>query len=128
MPIFHAWSLASGSAGNAVAVECAEGVVLVDISVSAARIAASLDLEHKPDRLRAAIITHDHRDHIAGARVLAKRWRVPIYLSAGTHRAAYDALGDLPGYRYFRPGDIFDIAGFRVVRFPPPMTSLSRQQ
>ncbi len=123
MQIFRAWSLASGSSGNAIAVESEDGVLLVDAGISAARIASGLDLPHNPDRLCAAIITHDHRDHIAGARILAKRWRVPIYLSAGTHRAAYRALGDLPGHRYFRPGDMFEIAGFRVRTIPTPHDS-----
>jgi phosphoribosyl 1,2-cyclic phosphodiesterase len=40
--------------------------------------------------LNAVLITHEHHDHAAGAYRVAKRWRLPLYATYGTLKAAYD--------------------------------------
>ena len=40
-----------------------------------------------PDQLSAILVTHEHSDHLRGAFPLARRYSLPVYLSAGTEKA-----------------------------------------
>ncbi len=40
-----------------------------------------------PCSVDAILITHEHSDHIAGIRVLARRLKIPIYITAATYQA-----------------------------------------
>lgn len=86
-------SLFSGSSGNATLVASSRTGVLVDAGVAASRIAASLDaLGIDIGKLRGALITHEHIDHIRAVGVLARRYDLPLYANASTW-AAIDGLG-----------------------------------
>lgn len=85
-------SLGSGSEGNALVVEAHDGVlttrVLLDCGFSvreAERRLARLALS--ADSLDAIFVTHEHADHIGGAAALARKYRIPIYMSWGTGQA-----------------------------------------
>ena len=77
--------LASGSKGNAVMVEMDEVKILIDAGISATRIRnglASFGIE--PEELSGILITHEHRDHIAGLTTLSKWYHLPIFARRGT--------------------------------------------
>jgi phosphoribosyl 1,2-cyclic phosphodiesterase len=81
-------ALGSGSKGNAFALDTVDGVLLLDAGFSARELTrraggAGLDL----DRLVGIALTHEHGDHAAGARRLARRFGVPIAGTEGTLRA-----------------------------------------
>lgn len=77
--------LFSGSSGNCTYIATAAGGLLVDAGVSAKRIETALrEREVDPRTLRAILVTHEHTDHTAGVRVLAKRYGLPVYASEGT--------------------------------------------
>lgn len=40
-----------------------------------------------PAALTAILITHEHQDHVAGLAVLARRLKIPVFFTEGTHRA-----------------------------------------
>ena len=81
--------LFSGSSGNCTYSGTASGGLLVDAGVSAKRIETALrEREIEPDRIQAVLVTHEHSDHIAGLRVLLRRYHWPVITSFGT----YDAL------------------------------------
>lgn len=78
-------SLFSGSSGNCTYVGTADGGILIDAGVSAKRIRTALqEREIDPCSIRAVLLTHEHSDHVAGLRVLGKRFGWPVIASAGT--------------------------------------------
>ncbi len=88
-------SLGSGSRGNATLVQQADTCVLVDCGFSrreTERRLAALGLD--PAVLTAILVTHEHADHLGGVLPLARRYRLPVYMTAGTARAASTRRGD----------------------------------
>ncbi len=97
-------SLGSGSTGNATLVEADGGIttsrVLIDCGFSLRELEARLARVGVavPD-IDAVFITHEHGDHIGCALTLARRHRVPLWMSRGTWRAI--GQPDLPGLLHF---------------------------
>ncbi len=78
-------SIASGSSGNCIFVGTDHTSVLVDAGVSGKRVAAGLHaIGRKPEELDAILVTHEHSDHIKGLGVLARKYGIPVYSTAGT--------------------------------------------
>ena len=105
--------LFSGSSGNCTYLGTAAGGILIDAGVSAKRIeTALLSRQINPAALKAIFVTHEHTDHTNGVRVLAKRYGLPVYASAGTlagMERAVDATTDLR----LMPQEV-DVAGVGV--------------
>lgn len=119
-------SLFSGSSGNSTYVGTADAGILIDAGVSAKRITEALRCrELDPTAVKAVLVTHEHSDHVAGLRVLCKRYGWPVLASTGT----LDALteGDkLPAtQRLFvlTPGQSVGIYGLRITPFSTPHDS-----
>ncbi|MCV6605385.1 MAG: MBL fold metallo-hydrolase [Porticoccaceae bacterium] len=84
-------SLGSGSQGNATLVEAADTCVLLDCGFSMRETVRRLaQLQRAPEQLSAILVTHEHSDHIKGVMPLARKYQLPVYLTAGTARAAAD--------------------------------------
>ena len=79
-------SFSSGSSGNCYLVKTEETAVLIDAGISAKRIVKELERTDTPnDGVKALFLTHEHSDHINGARVLLKRIKnAMVYASSGT--------------------------------------------
>lgn len=41
-------------------------------------------------QLSAILVTHEHTDHVSGVQRLARRYQLPVYMTAGTRRALHD--------------------------------------
>ncbi len=79
------WVLGSGSAGNAVLVECGESRVLVDAGFGTRELARRLrSIGVEPASIEACVVTHEHNDHVKGAAAAARRWGWSLFASAGT--------------------------------------------
>jgi phosphoribosyl 1,2-cyclic phosphodiesterase len=80
--------LASGSKGNSTVIASAETRLLIDAGLSCRELLKRMKLANEdPAALDAILITHEHQDHIAGLATLARRLRIPVYLTEPTHRA-----------------------------------------
>ena len=80
--------LASGSSGNCAVIRSGAQSILLDAGLSARRIAERMEASGlDPHALSAIVITHEHSDHITGARVLSRRLGIPVFMTQGTARA-----------------------------------------
>ncbi len=81
-----AFSLASGSSGNAIFLRSSGTRLLFDAGISAARIRRALHLRgERAEWLDGIFVSHEHSDHIAGLEVLARREGIPLFMTRGTY-------------------------------------------
>lgn len=86
MALVKLWVLGSGSRGNAIVLEHGGSRVLIDAGLSPRGICTRLArIGIAPESILALLLTHEHQDHVRGARVLARRFHWPIYATRGTH-------------------------------------------
>lgn len=77
--------LFSGSSGNAIFISSGRTKVLIDAGVSCKRIEEALKyIGEDAAGLNGILITHEHSDHTAGARVLSKKHGIPVYATEPT--------------------------------------------
>jgi phosphoribosyl 1,2-cyclic phosphodiesterase len=80
--------LASGSKGNCTVVSSGRTRILVDAGLSCRELFRRMRLAgEEPEELDAIVITHEHQDHINGLAVTARKLKIPVYFTEGTHRA-----------------------------------------
>ena len=115
MPLF------SGSKGNSYYIGSATEGVLIDAGRSCRQIELAMESNGLDMRsVGALFITHEHIDHCAAVRVLAKKYDLPVYASAGTLRAL-EYSSKLPeGCKTFVIEDKADIGNMRIERFDTP--------
>lgn len=78
-------SLNSGSNGNCYYIGNDEEAVLVDAGISCRETERRmLRLGLQMEKVKAIFISHEHTDHISGLPVLAKKYQLPVYITAGT--------------------------------------------
>lgn len=121
-------SLFSSSSGNCTYVATKDGGVLVDTGVSAKRIQNALqDRDIDPQSIRAVLVTHEHTDHVAGLRVLSKRYGWPVLASEGTLDALAQDGRVTPEQRLYAVADgkPFVIGGMKITPFATPHDSRS---
>lgn len=88
MPV-EVCSIASGSNGNCYYVGNENEAILVDAGISCKEIElrmkrAGLSLE----KVKAVFVSHEHTDHISGLPILAKKYKLPIFISSATLRGS----------------------------------------
>jgi len=120
--------LASGSRGNCAIVSSASTHILVDAGVSGRETFKRMKaLGADPHSLAAILITHEHSDHIYGLATLAKRLRIPVFMTGATHQAWARALRDERGekpklekFERFESGHRFQVGDIEVKPFTIP--------
>jgi phosphoribosyl 1,2-cyclic phosphodiesterase len=117
-------SLGSGSSGNATVVQGRSGAgathLLVDCGLGLPQLDKRLaQAGMLAEQIDAIFITHEHGDHIGCAQQLARRERIPIYMSLGT----YLAIGEpqLDGLlRLCRDCETIAVGALQVTPFTVP--------
>ena len=80
-------SLNSGSNGNCYYVGNEHDAVLVDAGISCKEIEKRMgNLGLPMSRVKALFISHEHTDHIRGASVLSRKYKMPVYITPSTLR------------------------------------------
>jgi len=119
----HICVLASGSSGNCTYVGDGETGLLIDAGISAKQVLDRMESSGLGDApIDAVLLTHEHRDHVQGARVLSNKiehrlgHRVPFLATSGTagqirpaHRPA--------GMDYLKPELSHTVGPFEIQAF-----------
>ncbi len=120
--------LASGSRGNCAVLSSSAGSILVDAGISCRETLRRMKAAGEdPHSVKAIVISHEHADHVAGLQVLAKKLKVPVYMTGATYeswrRFTRDAEGKpvkLEQREDFEAGRSFSVAGITVNPFTIP--------
>jgi phosphoribosyl 1,2-cyclic phosphodiesterase len=113
--------LGSGSGGNAVVLESGRRRILVDAGFSSRELTRRLALVGiLPDSLSALVLTHEHVDHCRGAARFARRFKLPIFATAGTLREVRLSDEAAASATVLRSGEPCEVAGFIVEPFLVP--------
>ena len=121
-------TLASGSRGNCAMVATARTRILVDAGISCRETFKRMKaLGEDPHSLSAILITHEHSDHVYGLATLAKKLRIPIFMTGATHQAWARAMKDENGEQpqlekleKFESGHSFQVGDIAVKPFTIP--------
>jgi phosphoribosyl 1,2-cyclic phosphodiesterase len=78
--------LASGSKGNASLIRVGATAILIDAGISCRQLVQRIEAcGVEPENLSGIFLTHEHRDHISGLEVFAKKYdQVPIFANERT--------------------------------------------
>lgn len=89
--------LASGSTGNSLYIETEKKKFLVDAGLSGKKITNLMaSIGKNPQDLDGIFVTHEHRDHIHGVGVLARKYKLNIYANEKTWQAMDGMIGVVP--------------------------------
>ncbi|MFL0809827.1 MAG: MBL fold metallo-hydrolase [Agarilytica sp.] len=106
-------SLGSGSSGNATLVQDSDTLLLVDCGFTAKETELRMQrLDVSASQLNAIVVTHEHSDHIKGVGVLARKHKVPVYMTEGTF--ASKDFGVLPSINIIKNYQSFEVGSISV--------------
>jgi phosphoribosyl 1,2-cyclic phosphodiesterase len=119
-------SLGSGSSGNALLVQAWQTAVLVDAGFPQRLLVGRLRRAGiTPGMLSAILLTHEHGDHVSGARELAHAWGVPLVSDPRTldaivagRSATMGAVLPQPERLELPAGRTTRLGGFEIRSFP----------
>jgi phosphoribosyl 1,2-cyclic phosphodiesterase len=112
-------SLGSGSRGNATLVAAGRTCVMVDCGFSVTETRRRLArLGKSPEDIDAILVTHEHSDHIGGVAALARRFGIPVWMTAGTSVVHGDT--EVPSLDWFCGLEAFAIGDLEITPFPVP--------
>lgn len=114
-------SFASGSGGNCALLRAGETRILFDAGISLRRIRTHLAQQALTMQdISAVFLTHAHRDHVAGLRMLCKYHTLPVFATAETcailRSEAPEAISRLCEIETFQPVEVD--GGLTVTAFP----------
>lgn len=119
--MFQFVSIISGSSGNATFVSDGKTNLLIDCGTSGKKLEAALmEIGVSPDSIDALLITHEHSDHIKGAGVIARKYKLPIFATAPTHSAMEIGNIDDSQIKEVSPEKCLEIGTIAVTPFSIP--------
>jgi phosphoribosyl 1,2-cyclic phosphodiesterase len=124
--------LASGSRGNSAVISSTGTKLLVDAGLSCRQTMKRMTLAGEdPLALNGIVVTHEHQDHVNGLAVLARKLRIPVYMTQATHAAwrrwsrkhqfkGRPELASIEQLELFDSGRNFQIGDIEVTPFTIP--------
>ena len=111
-------SLNSGSNGNCYYIGNEQEAVLVDAGISCRETERRMQrLGLSMRKVKAIFVSHEHSDHIRGIPVLARKYKLPVYITPDTlYRSRMDLSG--VGVQSFTGYEPVQIGGLSVTGFP----------
>ncbi len=112
-------SLGSGSRGNGTLIGSHQTLVLMDCGFRVNEVIRRMArLQVDPQQLAGILVTHEHSDHAGGVLKLARRYRLPVWMTGGT----FDALGrpKFPQLTLINPHEAFAVGDLQVQPYPVP--------
>lgn len=110
--------LGSGSKGNCTFIEAGSTRILIDVGFSGIEVErrlAAVDIDIAT--ISAILVSHEHGDHLRGVPVLSRRFKLPVYATGATVRAAGDTLTRVVEWREISAGTSFAIGELAVHPF-----------
>jgi phosphoribosyl 1,2-cyclic phosphodiesterase len=115
--------LGSGSGGNCTLLESGGTRVLVDVGFGPRSVRRRLrEAGLALGKIDAVLITHGHRDHVAGLPSLVEQLQIPVFLNEGT-REEVASLNGTDRQESFESGSPFAIGTFEIEAFDVPHDS-----
>lgn len=116
-------SLGSGSKGNATLIESGpndqDTRILLDCGFSTIETESRLaKLKRSADTITAIVLTHEHSDHVSGAGRLSRKYKLPVWLTAGTSHVCKD--NNFFSTHFIDSHTDFEIDGIELSPFPVP--------
>lgn len=110
-------AIASGSNGNCYYIGNEHEAILVDAGINCKQIILRMQQRGlDPSKVQAIFLTHEHADHIRGARVLSKKLNIPVFYTYGTWNKAHKS-SKTPFYRYIQIDEPLTWGAFTIHAF-----------
>jgi phosphoribosyl 1,2-cyclic phosphodiesterase len=112
-------SLGSGSKGNGTLIRHGDCLLLLDCGFTLKQTEKRLArLGLSAEQLDAIIVTHEHGDHIGGVGPLARKYKLPVYMTPGTQRSR--DIGKLPELNLIKSYGVFTIKSVTITPVAVP--------
>lgn len=104
-------SLGSGSSGNATLIQNGDTLIMLDCGFAIKEVERRIaKLGCSADQINAILVTHEHTDHAKGVAPLARKYKIPVYMTEGTWACKdYGKLPELNVIRNYQSFQIDDI-------------------
>lgn len=117
-------SLGSGSEGNSLLISSASDTtrttIMLDCGFPIRETERRLQrLGVSPADLSGIVVTHEHQDHVGGVFKFARRHRIPVWLSYGTHQAVQKQCDGVI-FDFCRDGERFAIGDIELMPYTVP--------
>lgn len=113
--------LGSGSKGNCTYVGTPHLGLLIDGGFSVRETLKRLtNARVDPARIEAILVTHEHSDHVGGVGPLARKLKVPVFMTKGTRAGSAHIIGEVPDVVPVQPGESFMMGELQVEPIPLP--------
>lgn len=112
-------SLGSGSRGNATLVEHENTCLMVDCGFSTVEVERRLaKLDYQAENISGVLVTHEHSDHLQGVARVARKYTIPVWMTAGTYVSCQHE--HFPEINLISSHETFSIQDMQIQPFPVP--------